>query len=278
MRPTKNIIAIIAIVISIFSSAASFAQGKIERPQKEPQKSTVAKPVKKKQSKQKQAIVTTVSNSQTQNVTDETNKQNDDSSKQETSIKEEGKINGFKYVDLGLPSGTKWANRNIGADYPQENGNYFAWGEIFAKTNYIKENSLTQGQDTSSLRSKGIVNSNSVLSTSSDAAKARWGSTWRVPTKADFEELESHCNWTWTEYRGKYGFKITGKNGNSIFLPASGCINNRACNFNGQNGIYTISTVHSAPDRAYAYIFGSKEHYVSWRFRFIGSVVRPVSN
>ena len=121
-------------------------------------------------------------------------------------------IAGHDYVDLGLPSGTKWATCNVGATAPHEYGNYYAWGETTTKSTYSSENSRTHGV------SMNDISGNPTY----DAARANWGGTWRMPTEAEMEELKDNCTWTWTTQNGVNGCTITGPNGNSLFLPAAG--------------------------------------------------------
>lgn len=120
-------------------------------------------------------------------------------------------INGHKYVDLGLPSGLKWATCNIGANKPEEYGDYFAWGEISTKTKYGYGSNYTKNnmKDIS-----GCVQY--------DAATANWGGNWRMPTKDEFQELIDNCIWKWREQNGINGYEIIGLNCNSIFLPSAG--------------------------------------------------------
>lgn len=105
----------------------------------------------------------------------------------------ENKINGHEYVDLGLPSGLKWATCNVGANSPSEYGDYYAWGETTTKTSYTYENSKTYNKKI------GDIGGNA----SYDAARANWGGTWRMPTKEEFDELLNKCTCTWTTQGGK---------------------------------------------------------------------------
>lgn len=133
-----------------------------------------------------------------------------------------GVINGHKYVDLGLPSGLKWATCNIGANTPESFGNYFAWGETTQKPVYDESTCLTHAKTTLELKKNGYLNSQGILAIAHDAANSNWGGSWRMPTLDEFNELKSNCKWNWTTQSGKKGFKITGPNGQSIFLPAAG--------------------------------------------------------
>ncbi len=141
--------------------------------------------------------------------------------------------NGHEYVDLGLPSGLKWATCNVGATTPEEYGSYFAWGETEPKATYDLSNykwcngtadSMTKYCTDSEY---GIVDNKTTLELSDDAARVNWGGSWRMPTKAEQDELmdTDNCTWEWTTQNEVNGYKVTSKkNGNSIFLPAAGLI------------------------------------------------------
>ena len=119
--------------------------------------------------------------------------------------------NGHEFVDLGLPTGLKWATCNVGATTPEAGGNVYAWGE-------------TTPQEW--LSTEYTYNDNpAVLPLSADAANVNWGGKWRMPTYEETDELRENCTWTWTTQNGVKGYKVTSKiNGNSIFLPAAGSI------------------------------------------------------
>lgn len=130
--------------------------------------------------------------------------------------------NNIQLIDLGLPSGNLWADRNIGADSPEKKGLYFAWGETVGYTSEqvkAKERRFTW----STYKSKEIA---ADLIAENDAAHACLGEYYHIPTKEDFEELLAYCDSTLTyTYNGKMvnGRILTSKiNGNSIFLPAAG--------------------------------------------------------
>ena len=114
--------------------------------------------------------------------------------------------NGYEYVDLGLS--VMWATTNIGAARPESYGNYYAWGETETKSEYRNDNHY--------------IGAGSDLLDSSDAAHVNWGGNWRIPTKAEFEELRDRCSWDYMKISGTPGFNVTGPNGNSIFLPYAG--------------------------------------------------------
>ena len=122
-----------------------------------------------------------------------------------------------EYIDLGLPSGMKWAACNIGANSPEEIGDYFAWGEIKPKENYCLENSLTHEKNIATSKNRlWNISGNPKY----DAATANWGEEWRMPTKDEMLELITFCELEKdVMLNGKQGLKIIGPNGNSIFLP-----------------------------------------------------------
>lgn len=173
--------------------------------------------------------------------------------------------NGHEYVDLGLS--VKWATCNVGASKPEDYGNYYAWGETSTKSSYTENNSKTFG------KSMGDINGNS----SYDAARANWGGKWRMPTKVEMRELIDNCTWEWTTQNGVKGYKVTGPNGNYIFLPAAGTRNGSSLNYAGSLGIYWSSTPYSnIYDSANRLYFRSDDHFINPYDRFYGWSVRPV--
>ena len=142
----------------------------------------------------------------------------------------DSKADGHEYVDLGLPSGTLWATCNVGASKPEEYGNYYAWGEIETKKSYDFDN--YKWGDGSGKVTKyceysfcGTVDNRTELLPEDDAATANWGSSWRMPSSDQINELcnPSYTTTEWTALNGVNGLKITSKkNGKSLFLPAAG--------------------------------------------------------
>ncbi len=186
-----------------------------------------------------------------------------------------------EYVDLGLS--VKWADRNVGATKPEEYGDYFAWGETEPKEVYDwstykwcngSETTLTKYNSSSSY---GTVDNKTQLELSDDAARANWGGSWRMPTDAELTELRENCTWTWTTQNGVNGYKVTGTNGNSIFLPAAGCRYDSSLYYAGSYGDYWASSLSTDyPSNAYYLLFSSG--YVGWSDygRYYGQSVRPV--
>ena len=189
-----------------------------------------------------------------------------------------GTINGREWIDLGLPSGLKWATCNVGASSPEDYGDYFAWGETETKSEYTESNSLTYGLTISGLHSQGYIDVGGNLTPSHDAATANWGGSWRMPTEDEIKELIDECTWTWTTQGGVKGYKVTGPNGNHIFLPVAGYRSGSSLYYAGEYGYYWSSTP-SEDNSNYAYYlyFYSSAQYVNWYSRGSGRSVRPVS-
>ena len=190
-----------------------------------------------------------------------------------------------EYVDLGLS--VKWATCNVGATKPEEYGDYFAWGETEPKSTYDwgtykwcngSYTTLTKYNHSSSY---GTVDNKTTLDLSDDAARANWGGSWRMPTKAEQDELRNNCTWTWTTQNGVYGYKVTSKKSGytnkSIFLPAAGCRYDSSLSGAGSCGFYWSSSLSTGyPNVAYNLDFVSSN--VGWRdlSRSYGRSVRPV--
>lgn len=193
----------------------------------------------------------------------------------------------FQAVDLGLPSGVKWANKNVGAAYPESNGNFFAWGEINPKNDYSWTTYKWNNSGTESYMLYKYVpvpasvwnDDRSRLEYEDDAARAALGGTWRMPTDAEEQELRAECTWTWTQKNGVNGYLVTGQNGNSIFLPAAGSHSGTTWYDAGTKGAYWTSDVY--PDNCkVAYEFYFYSNFIGWSFmdRYVGLPIRPVTN
>jgi hypothetical protein len=135
--------------------------------------------------------------------------------------------NGHEYVDLGLPSGLLWATCNVGAESPEDYGDYFAWGETSPKSDYDTYKYYSSSTDELTKyctdSDYGLTDTKTTLDLIDDAARVNLGGSWRMPTSAEQDELREKCTWTWTTLNGIKGYKVTSKsNGNSIFLPAAG--------------------------------------------------------
>ena len=173
--------------------------------------------------------------------------------------------NGHGYVDLGLS--VKWATCNLGANKPEDYGNYYAWGETSTKTEYAEYNSKTYGKSMNDI--SGNVNY--------DVARANWGGKWRLPTKTEMQELIDKCTWTWTTQNGVKGYKVTGPSGASIFLPAAACRYGSSLFLAGSDGYYWSSTPsENNVYRAFSLYFNSSDHGMYCYYRLSGRSVRPI--
>ena len=189
------------------------------------------------------------------------------------------------YVDLGLPSGLLWATCNVGANAPEEYGDYFAWGETTPKDTYDwsnyqycmgTNNTLTKYCNRSNWGYNGFTDNLTTLEPSDDAATANWGDGWRMPTKAEFQELYNNTTVIWTQQNGVNGRLFTAANGNSLFLPAAGYRYDSSLDSAGSRGIYWSSSLYSSPNRAWDFYFSSGNYDVYDNGRVCGYTVRPV--
>ena len=173
-------------------------------------------------------------------------------------------------IDLGLPSGTKWANMNVGAEYPEDCGDYYAWGETEEKY-YYASSTYAYYEDGSY-----IDIGSDIAGTEYDVAHVNWGGDWQMPTLDQIKELLDNCTYTWTTVNGVKGGEFTGPNGNSIFLPAASYFSNFSID-QDVSGIYLSSTQDL--DKYYNnYSLVFNKHYAKWGFgvRYNGRSVRPV--
>ena len=203
----------------------------------------------------------------------------------------------MEYVDLGLPSGLKWAKCNLGASKPSDYGDYYAWGETAPKaeyslatykwlqagqsdwkyiTKYTFADGLTEGiwYDSSGAF---IGDNKTTLVAADDAATANLGSPWRMPTIDEIQELLDNCTWFWTTQDSVNGYQVDGPNGNAIFLPAAGYRDGSSLRTAGIGGDYWSSSLSTAYSSNALYIsFNSGNHYRAGVIRPIGYSVRPV--
>ena len=194
-------------------------------------------------------------------------------------------INGHDYVEMG--DGLKWATTNVGADLPEEYGDYFAWGETAAKSDYSRSTYFDNPSGDGETFTKYALDKKTQLDLSDDAASANWGGTWRMPTDAEWTALrnEDNFDWAWTEdYNGTgvKGYTVTSKvpgyEGNQIFLPTAGYRLGTTLYSVGSLGYYWSSSLYeSRSDYARNVGFISGEVYRLDNYRYLGLSVRPVS-
>ena len=187
----------------------------------------------------------------------------------------------YAYVDLGLPSGLKWATCNVGATKPEEYGNYYAWGGTTTKETYEWSTYTLTEDEGSTFTKYNTTDGKTTLEPEDDAVAVNWGGAWRMPTDAEWTELHNNCVWNWTRNYNGTGVKgqiVTSKiNGNSIFLPAAGY---RYCDdsyYAGCNGYYWSSSLSTdGPSYAWYVYFSSDYVSRSYDYRYYGHAVRPV--
>ena len=187
-------------------------------------------------------------------------------------------------VDLGLS--VKWACCNVGATNPEEYGGYYAWGETEEKSDYSPDTYKWYKYDGSDYSITkyctdsyyGRVDNKTVLDPEDDVAHVKWGSSWRMPTSGEQKELLNECTWKWTELNGVNGYRVTGPNGNSIFLPAAGYRSGAGLGGRGTFGYYWSSSLGYMYSSGYAYYldFVDDNHYWGLDTRSGGQSVRPV--
>ncbi len=160
-------------------------------------------------------------------------------------------------IDLGLPSGTLWASCNVGAEKPEEYGNYYAWGEVTPKDEYSwssykyaqgtswNDPRITKYCNNSDYGNEGFTDNKTTLDLEDDAAHVNWGGAWRMPTSTEIDELLDLCTWTWMVQNGVEGYQVTSKtNNNSIFLPAAGYRSSTFFLDGGRDGDYFSASVY----------------------------------
>ena len=212
-----------------------------------------------------------------------------------------GKIKTIEAVDLGLPSGIKWANCNLGATRPEKYGDYYGWGSIKPYANgedvdwplYFQNIGGTAkeyyecGSDKDPLKAFVYPNNVSIAGLSKwDAAKQKLGEAWRMPTDDDIQELRQNCEWKWQEnYKGKKGFLVKSRvNNNSIFLPAAGYRSGTSTSSESVEGYYwssnpyqsTTCASYSISSKAYHLKFDSNYDFFEYNSRSRGFPIRPV--
>ena len=177
-------------------------------------------------------------------------------------------------IDLGLPSGTKWACCNVGANKPEAFGGYYAWGETADKDVYSWNTYIHCDGDWDSCHDLG----NDIAGTQFDVAHVKWGGSWKMPSQDQNSELFEKCTYEWTTRNGVEGGKFTGPNGATIFLPAAGYRLRDYLHNTGKYGHYWPSTQHpSYRENAYFLYFNSGNAHWSSYPRSFASTVRPVS-
>ncbi len=189
-----------------------------------------------------------------------------------------GSGNNRKYTageagDLGLS--VKWSSVNLGATSPEKLGSLFAWGEFTERTDREVAYKWFSGYSTeyggiikyNLFKQNGAVDNKAVLDPEDDAATANLGSKWRMPTKAELNELLNSCTWTLTESKGVSGYEVTGPNGNSIFLP-----------FDGYGSYWSSSLSEYYMEQSFYLSISGTSKEISYNYRSNPFSIRPVEN
>lgn len=183
-----------------------------------------------------------------------------------------GVLRGHEWVDLGLPSGTRWATCNVGASKPEQSGGLYAWGETSTKTFHGRENSKTCGKTMTDISGNATY----------DVATSKWGKGWRMPTKEEFEELLKYCNYDYVKRGNLYGHLFTHiKTKRTIFLPSTGSKEESSkIEYPTVCGLYWTSTplTNSYNTGAHQYHFGAALGEMGVGERASGYGVRPVTD
>ena len=191
-------------------------------------------------------------------------------------------------IDLGLPSGLKWASFNLGASKPEEYGDYYAWGETEPKDSYSWSNykwcvdgndfAITKYCIDSRHGYNGFTDGETILHPQDDAAHMNLGGQWRMPMDSEWAELLDNCSSAWTTENGVYGCLLTSNyNGNSIFLPAAGCkLNTSVYNAETYCFYWSSSLDTSSSDSAMAMFYSIDEMGRDDASRYGGPTIRPV--
>ena len=180
--------------------------------------------------------------------------------------------NEIDWQDLGLS--VKWAPMNLGALRAEEYGDYFAWGEVEAKSYFTESTYKLKNSN------KYTRESLTTLDSEDDAVMVNWNHSGRIPTESEWEELLANCSCAWITQNGVNGYKMTSKiNGNSIFLPAAGRYSDGSSMlYVGAQGFYWSSSLHKSwySSTVWAANFSSSEYVLDGYGRSLGLSVRPV--
>lgn len=180
---------------------------------------------------------------------------------------------GLVAIDLGLPSGTKWANMNVGALSQEKTGDYYAWGETEKKSDYSWKTYTHCDGTKETCHDLG----ESIIGTRYDVAHVTWGGDWQMPSMEQVAELINSCTTTWTTFNGVWGVKFVGPNGNSIFIPEAGTHIWKE-SYSQYHGFYWAGDVN-LENAQFASRLYFDSHNVGcdyFSFRYIGQPVRPV--
>ena len=186
---------------------------------------------------------------------------------EEEKVVTKGSVAGHDWVDMGLPSGIRWATCNVDASKPSQPGKHYAWGETTVKSSYTEANSKYNGKTVKD-----------IAGTADDVAAVKWGNGWRMPTREQMAELVRYSNWKYVQLDGRWVVRLTSvRNGEVIYLPATGAMDGTKVDEPNGCGNYWTSTP-SGTMCAHDYIFGAALGEMGQAGRYYGFAVRPVLN
>ena len=194
-----------------------------------------------------------------------------------------------EWVDLDLPSGLLWCSHNVGAKYPENYGNYYAWGETEVKDRYTwltyqyvnndnNQMKLTKYCNNSYYGHNDYTDDLNILEPEDDAATVNMGDSTRTPTIEEWMELINNTTSEWTLVNGIKGRTFKAANGNSIFLPATGYYEGTGTWFVQSRGIYWSASLdtETSPRNAQVFDFSSVKQEKAIYYRSSGFAVRAV--
>lgn len=197
---------------------------------------------------------------------------------------ESNNSNGHAYVDLGLPSGTLWATCNVGANRPEDCGDYYAWGETKPKESYNWTSYEHANNNRDELNKycgridhsdSGKLDNLAFLQSDDDVAAKKWGNEWCMPTNEQWEELMNNTANKWTTQEGVKGLLFSASNGNSLFLPVGGLRSDKLM-YHDEGYYWSNSLNPNYPNFAFGFYFRMDKTYVYIYSRYYGFLVRPV--
>ena len=177
-------------------------------------------------------------------------------------------------IDLGLPSGTKWACCNVDASTPEQYGGYYAWGEKETKNVYSWETYDYYSNDDANHLDIGT----DIAGTIYDVATEKWGTVWSIPSVEQCREFVNNTTSEWVSQNNVFGRKFVGSNGGYVFIPAAGRYIDDKLKSSGDYGYYWSSTLgDNGLENARVLNFNSEEiHIYRNAYRYHGRTVRPV--
>ena len=190
------------------------------------------------------------------------------------SIENQGESGVLGAVDLSLPSGLLWADHNVGAATPDAVGLYFSWGNV---TGHAEGSGYDFSDAVYAETAGAALTGDIAVGNTYDMARHNMGAPWRLPTMADFVELNANCDSEWTDENGMPGRRFTSLiNGNSIFFPAAGYYNGTSLNNRGADGDYWSSTWYSETNARYLNFSSTGVGPQNYNSRRLGFAVRAV--